>query len=113
VHAVAAKRRKGKPRKLNRRLAVAAVLLMGFLYWKPIHAYLHTRSEVAQRQSEVRALAAQKRALLQRLSFSTSTNALAHEARRLGFVRPGERLYIVKGIPKWRQQHRATIGRDG
>jgi cell division protein FtsB len=110
---VAAGKKQRKARKLNRRLAVAAVLLMGFLYWKPIHTYLHTRSEVAQRQSEVRALASQKRVLIQRLSFSTSTDALAHEARRLGFVRPGEHLYIVKGIPKWRQRHRATIARDG
>lgn len=110
---MARRRSKRRPRKLNRRLAVAVILLMGFLYWKPIHAYMHTRGEVAQRQSEVRSLAAQKRALLQRLSFSTSADALAHEARRLGFVRPGEHLYIVKGIPAWRQRHRGTIARDG
>ena len=106
------RKRKRNVRKLNRRLAVAALVLMGFLYWKPIHSYLHVRGEVAQRQSEVRSLAAQKRTLLQRLSFSTSTDALGREARRLGFVRPGEHLYIVKGIPDWRR-HRATIRRDG
>ena len=105
-------RKKRNGRRLNRRLAVAAVLLMGFLYWKPIHAYLRARDDVAQRRSEVRALAAQKEVLLRRLSFSTSTDALAHEARRLGFVRPGEHLYIVKGIPAWRR-HRATIARNG
>jgi hypothetical protein len=27
------------------------------------------------------------------------------EARRLGYVAPGERLYIVKGIKSWRRQH--------
>ena len=108
-----ARRRKRAPRRLSRWLAVAAVLLMGFLYWKPIHAYLHARDEVAQRRAEVGALAAQKQVLLRRLSFSTSMDALAHEARRLGFVRPGEHLYIVKGIPAWRQRHKATIGRDG
>jgi len=29
-------------------------------------------------------------------------------------VKPGERLYIVKGIAAWRRaRHRATIARDG
>jgi len=104
--------RRGR-RRLSRRLAFAAIVLMSFLYWKPIHSYLHTRGEVARRSAEVRALAAQRHALERRLSFSTSTGALADEARRLGFVRPGEHLYIVKGIPAWRRRHRATIGKDG
>ncbi len=76
------------------------------------YSYFHARGEVAQRHAEVRALQKQKQALLERLAFSTSTDALAREARRLGFVRPGEHLYIVKGIPAWRT-HRATIARNG
>ena len=35
---------------------------------------------------------------------STSIATLAREARALGYVRPGERLYIVKGINQWRKQ---------
>ncbi len=27
------------------------------------------------------------------------------EARRLGYVKPGERLFIVKGINAWRRAH--------
>jgi hypothetical protein len=27
------------------------------------------------------------------------------EARRLGLVKPGERLFIVKGIAAWRKNH--------
>ncbi len=107
------RKRTRAPRRLNRWLAVAAVVLMAFLYWKPLHAYLHTRGQVAREQAEVRGLAEQKQALLERLAFSTSTGALARQARRLGFVRAGEHLYIVKGIPAWRARHRATIGRNG
>ena len=40
-------RKKRRSRRLTRPLAIAAVLLMGFLYWKPIRSYLHTRTEVA------------------------------------------------------------------
>jgi cell division protein FtsB len=106
------KRRRSRVR-LNRWLALGALVLVALLYAKPVRSYLSARHEVAQRQAEVRSLAAQKRVLLGRLAFSTSTEALAREARRLGFVRPGEHLFIVKGIPAWRQRHRATIGRHG
>jgi cell division protein FtsB len=106
------KRRRSRVR-LNRWLALGALVLVALLYAKPVRSYLSARHEVAQRQAEVRSLAAQKRVLLGRLAFSTSTDALAREARRLGFVRPGEHLFIVKGIPAWRQRHRATIGRHG
>ena len=88
-------------------------MLVGVLYWKPLRAYVHVRGEVAQRQAEVRSLREQKLALTERLAFSTSTEALARGARRLGFIRPGEHLYIVKGIPAWRARHRATIARHG
>ena len=110
---MAKRRRKRRQVKLNRWLALGALALVALLYAKPVRSYLSTRNEVAQRRAEVHALGAQKHALLQRLAFSTSTGALAREARRLGFVRPGEHLYIVKGIPAWRQRHKATIGRDG
>jgi hypothetical protein len=42
----------------------------------------------------------------------TSTKALEREARRIGLVRPGQRLFIVKGIKAWRRAH-ATVSGDG
>jgi hypothetical protein len=30
---------------------------------------------------------------------------VTREARRLGYVVPGERLFIVKGIQSWRRRH--------
>jgi cell division protein FtsB len=88
------------------RLAVlGGLVLVGFLYWKPIHAYLNTRQELRQRQAEVAALRAQKRKLERRIRTSSSGEALVREARRLGLVKPGERLFIVKGINAWREKH--------
>jgi cell division protein FtsB len=110
---VAKKKRTRRQLKLNRWLALGALLLVALLYAKPVRSYLSARQEVGRQQAEVRALAAQKRALIERVAVSTSTDALAREARRLGYVHPGEHLYIVKGIPAWRQRHKATIGRDG
>jgi cell division protein FtsB len=110
---MAKQRRRRRQLRLNRWLALGALVLVALLYAKPVRSYLGTRNEVAQRQGEVRSLAAQKQVLLQRLAFSTSTDALAREARRLGYVHPGQHLYIVKGIPAWRQRHRARIGGNG
>ena len=97
----------------RRWLVVAAIVLVAFLYWRPIARYVDARSSLAARRAEVRALRREKDALVRRLAVSTSTDALAREARRLGFVKPGEHLYIVKGIPAWLRAHGASLPGDG
>ena len=89
----------------TRLFALAGLVLVGFLYWKPIHSYVRTKEELRQRQSEVEVLQAQKRQLERRIATSQSGEALVREARRLGLVKPGERLFIVKGINTWRRRH--------
>lgn len=103
---------------LLRWLAVGAVALIAFLYYRPLHTYFSTRSALAQRSAEVARLRAQHRQLARRLAESTSTGALEREARRLGLVKPGERLFIVKGVKAWLRRHehrsaRSRIGGDG
>ena len=74
------------------------------------------RSQVAQTQAELSTLQAQEALLQRRLEAQTSDVTLLREARRLGYVRPGERLFIVKGIPEWRAARRraaTSIGGDG
>jgi cell division protein FtsB len=98
---------------LRRWLVLGAVVLVAFLYWRPISKYLDTRSTLAQRRAEVRQLRREKAVLQRRLAASASTEALAREARRLGFVKPGQHLYIVKGIPAWLRTHAASLRDDG
>jgi cell division protein FtsB len=96
-------RRRASTRALVRRwLAAAAVVVVAFLYVQPVRSYLETRSELAARAREVRALEARQQALERLLTAQTSDASLLREARRLGYVKPGERLFIVKGIPAWR-----------
>jgi cell division protein FtsB len=92
---------------------VAALALVGLLYYKPLHAYLHSSKALDVRRAEVRSLEAQKRSLEQRLHVSSSLTALEREARRLGYVKPGEHLYIVKEIAQWRKQLRASLRSRG
>jgi cell division protein FtsB len=112
-----AKRKRGRrPARtsiLLRWLSVGVLVLVALLYYRPLRTYVATRHELSQRSAEVQQLAAQKAAFEAQLAASTSTAALAREARRLGLVRPGEHLYIVKGIPAWRKAQRATIGGHG
>jgi cell division protein FtsB len=87
---------------------VAVLGLVGFLYWHPITSYLETRGQLDDRRREVTELRAAKAVLERRLEQSTSLDVLAREARRIGLVRPGEQLFIVKGIPAWREARAAA-----
>ena len=80
-----------------------------------VRAYLDRSNTVAARQARVDALAQRHAALERRLRYVGSQAAVAREARRLGYVKPGERLFIVKGIPAWRAPKRAgaTIAPSG
>ena len=108
-----ARRRSARSTVLRRWLAVGALALVGLLYVKPFHAYLQTRNALDARRAEVRALEAQKRSLEHRLAVSSSLTALEREARRLGYVKPAEHLYIVKGISAWRKRLRASLRSRG
>jgi cell division protein FtsB len=99
-------------------LAVGALALMAFLYYRPLHSYFSTRAALAQQSAEVRKLATEHELLLHRLAQSTSTDTLEREARRLGLVKPGEQLFIVKGIAGWLRKQgshavSSTIGANG
>ena len=95
----------------RRWLAVIGVALLGYAYYHPLRSWIETRQELSSRRTEVARLAAEKRVLQQRLQVSTSLDALSREARRLGYVRPGEHLFIVKGIDAWKKAH--TLVGDG
>ena len=98
------------------------MLFVGFLYYQPLSSYFQTRSALNQRAAEVDRLRNERVRLQRRLADSETTTALAREARRLRLVRPGERIFIVKGVEEWRRAQAkakakgkagATLGGDG
>jgi hypothetical protein len=104
--------RRGRPSHSARTLrwiGVALLLFVTLFYYRPVRAYLHARHALDARRADVRALTLQKRSLERKLAASKSAAVLAREARRLGYVRPGEHLYIVKGIESWRRELRDTL----
>lgn len=80
---------------------------MAFLYYRPLASYVETRNELGARRDQVIVLRAEKARLERRLARTQSDAALAREARRIGYVKPGERLFIVKGIGAWQKRHPA------
>lgn len=98
---------------LVRWLAVATILVVGLLYYRPLKSYVETRSALEDRAAEVRELRAERDELARKVAESDTPEALARRARRLGLVKPGERLFIVKGIDEWRQTRRTRIGGRG
>ena len=93
--------------------AFPLLAVTAYLYYQPLSSYFDTKSDLAEARAEVEALQVAKHELDQRLAFSTSEEATRREARRIGYIRPGEQLYIVKGIPDWRRAHARTLRRDG
>jgi hypothetical protein len=102
-----------RPRRLRVLIAAALLAVAAYLYYQPLSSYFDTKNDLAEARAEVEALRIAKHELDQRLAFSTSEEATRREARRIGYIRPGEQLYIVKGIPDWRRAHARTLRRDG
>jgi hypothetical protein len=108
-----ARRRPARSIVLRRWLAVGAFVLVALLYYRPLKAYMDARSELGHRSQVVHTLQAEKSRLQQRLGSSTSLATLSREARALGYVRPDEHLFIVKGIEQWRQRTRRSLAPHG
>jgi cell division protein FtsB len=88
-----------------RLVALGVAVLLALLYYRPVRSYVNTRHTLDERTAEVDALAARKQQLEKRLAEIEQGSSLVRGARRLGLVKPGEHLFIVKGIPEWRRAH--------
>ncbi|HJQ50044.1 MAG TPA: septum formation initiator family protein [Gaiellaceae bacterium] len=107
------KHRRGLGGPIARRwFAVGALVLVGLLYYRPLHDFADARSQRAVRVAAVRQLEKEHTALEQRLKRASSLSVLVQQARALGYIRPGEHLYIVKDIPQWRRGQHGSRGRS-
>ena len=93
-------------------LPLGVLVVVGFLYVRPITTYLETREQLAERRSEVASLRAERARVTARLERATSLEELARAARRMGFVRPDEHLFIVRGTAAWARRHADELRAD-
>ena len=92
--------------KAIRLLALGGIVLLGLLYWKPLHTYLSTRQELQARRADVRALRAEKSELERRIAQAGTATPWCARRGCSGYVKPGERLFIVRGISTWRKHQK-------
>jgi cell division protein FtsB len=73
------------------------LVAVAFAYVHPLRTYFSARSEVGSRQAEVASLERKHSELEARIAVARTSAFVEREARKLGLVRPGERLFIVNG----------------
>ena len=89
----------------TRLLALGALVLVAFLYWKPMHSYARAKHDLAVRRAQVQSLRTEKARLEKKIAQADSDPELIRQGRRLGLVRPGEQLFLVRGITEWRHRN--------
>ena len=81
---------------------VALLLLLvgvALAYVGPARSLLSTWRQSGEKQAQVQALEREHEALLRRARELRDPRTVQAEARRLGMVKPGERSYVVRGLP--------------
>ena len=86
--------------RVGRFALLAVAILIVALYVGPIISLFETTRESGQRQQELQQLEQRNQQLKQRKNALGDPATLEREARRLGKVRPGERPYVIEGLPK-------------
>ena len=90
---------------MARILPIVVLVAVAYFYYRPISAWIDTRSALAHREAQVASLERQKAKLDRQVTRAASLPSLARRARRIGLVREGEQLFIIKGIPAWKRAH--------
>ena len=80
-------------------------MVIAVSYIHPLTSYRHAQQEVRDRQAAITALERDNTELTKKLMDAGKSDYVIREARRLGLVRDGEHLFIVKG--------RRDLGREG
>jgi cell division protein FtsB len=88
---------------------IAALVLVAIAvgYVQPLRAYRDAQAEVAVAEAQVNRIARANAVLEERIAEAETSTFVEREARRLGLVKPGERLFIVTGIDQWKRDRRS------
>ena len=93
-----ARRRPSRSKLALRWLGAAILVAIALSYIHPLTSYRHARQEVRDRQASISALERDNAELTTKLLNAGKSEYVVREARRLGLVREGEHLFIVKGV---------------
>jgi cell division protein FtsB len=86
--------------RVGRTALLVLLLVVALAYVGPARSLFSTWRASNAKQAQLRALEREHAALLRRASELRDPRTLQAEARGLGMVKPGERSYVVRGLPK-------------
>jgi cell division protein FtsB len=87
---------------------VLVVIAIGYVH--PLRAYRDAAANVEARRAQVAKLEHGNVVLEKRIEEAGTAEFIERKARRLGYVRPGERLFIVAGADEWSRARKARAG---
>jgi cell division protein FtsB len=99
-------RRRSRSALALRWIGVLVLVVIAFGYIQPLRSYRDAQADVAVRQAQVNRIARLNATLEERLAEAETAGFVEREARRLGLVKPGERLFIVTGVDAWNRARR-------
>jgi cell division protein FtsB len=70
------------------------------LYIGPATSLVRALGQSSERNAEVQRLAREHQRLVSRVRALQRPGTMEREARRLGYVKPGERAYVIRDLPK-------------
>ena len=83
--------------RLGRWALLGVFVFVLFLYIGPAARWVSTYRQAKQKRSEVAALQAENRTLRAKKRALQAPGALERQARALGMVKAGEKLYVIEG----------------
>jgi cell division protein FtsB len=86
--------------RVGRTALLLLLLLVALAYVGPARSLLSTWRESHAKQAQLQQLQHEHDALVQRARELRDPRTIQAEARRLGMVKPGERPYVIRGLPK-------------
>ena len=86
--------------RVGRVALLLVLLLIVYLYVGPVRSWWSTWQDSKAKQAQVERLERENAELQARRKALGTPAALEREARRMGMVRPDERPFVVRGLPR-------------
>lgn len=86
------------------------LLVVAVGYVQPLRAYRQAEDDVAVRRAQVERLEQRNERLERQLDEAGTNEFIERSARRLGLVKPGERLFVVTGLDQWKRDRQGGAG---
>jgi cell division protein FtsB len=105
-----ASKRPSKSALALRWIGVAILLVVAVGYVQPLRAYQQAEDDVAARRAQVERMEQRNERLERQLEEAGTNEFIERSARRLGLVKPGERLFVVTGLEQWKRDRKGGAG---